>query len=57
MLVVVPFHNLELSDSDDPPLGVDISSRLPVNCIPIELFTFPPSVRNSPEGVLVVVYR
>nr|GEW92085.1 hypothetical protein [Tanacetum cinerariifolium] len=56
MLVVVPFHNLELSSSDDPPLGVDISSRLTVNCIPIELFTFSPPVRNSPEGVLIVVY-
>nr|GFB24750.1 hypothetical protein [Tanacetum cinerariifolium] len=25
----VPFHNLEFSDNDDPPFGVDISSRLP----------------------------
>nr|GEV07658.1 hypothetical protein [Tanacetum cinerariifolium] len=52
----VPFHNLKFSNSDDPPLGVYISSRLPVNRIPIELFTFHPPVRHFPEGVLVVVY-
>nr|GEW89022.1 retrovirus-related Pol polyprotein from transposon TNT 1-94 [Tanacetum cinerariifolium] len=57
MLIVVPFHNLELGDSDDPPLGVYIESRFSVNCEPIELLTFPPPVRNSPKDVPVVVYR
>nr|GFB76475.1 hypothetical protein [Tanacetum cinerariifolium] len=56
MLIVVPFHNLELGDSDDPLLGVYIESRFSVNCEPIELLTFPPLVRNSPKGVPVVVY-
>nr|GFD15475.1 hypothetical protein [Tanacetum cinerariifolium] len=57
MLIVVPFHNLELGDSDDPPLGVYIESKFPVNCKPIELLMFLPPVRNSPNGVPVVVYR
>nr|GFB84454.1 hypothetical protein [Tanacetum cinerariifolium] len=57
MLIVVPFHNLELDDSDDPPLGVYIESRFPVNYEPIELLTFPPPVRNSLKGMLVIVYR
>nr|GEY30599.1 hypothetical protein [Tanacetum cinerariifolium] len=57
MLVVVPFYNLELSDSDDPPLGVYIKRRFSVNCIPIKLLTFSPPVRNSSEGVPVVVYQ
>nr|GFC64594.1 hypothetical protein [Tanacetum cinerariifolium] len=57
MLIVVPFHNLELGDSDDPPLVVYIESRFPVNCEPIELLMFPPPVKNSPKGVPVVVYR
>nr|GFC87544.1 hypothetical protein [Tanacetum cinerariifolium] len=57
MLIVVPFLNLELGDSDDPPLGVYIESRFPVNNEPVELLTFSPPVRNSPKGVLVIVYR
>nr|GFB52376.1 hypothetical protein [Tanacetum cinerariifolium] len=57
MLIVVPFHNLEFGDSDDPPLGVYIESRFPVNCEPIELLTFSPLVRNSPKDVLVIVHR
>nr|GFB96428.1 hypothetical protein [Tanacetum cinerariifolium] len=56
MLILVPFHNLELGDSDDPPLGVYIESRFSVNCKPIELLTFPPPVRNSLKGVPVIVY-
>nr|GFA56852.1 hypothetical protein [Tanacetum cinerariifolium] len=42
MLIVVPFHNLEIGDSDDPPLGVYIESRFLVNSEPIELLTFLP---------------
>nr|GFA56052.1 hypothetical protein [Tanacetum cinerariifolium] len=57
MLVVVPFHNLEIGDSNDPPLGVYIESRFPVNSEPVEQLTFSPLVRNSPKGVLVIVYR
>nr|GFC91314.1 hypothetical protein [Tanacetum cinerariifolium] len=57
MLIVMPFHNLELGDSDDPPLRVYIESRFPVNREPIELLTFSPPVGNSPKGVPVVVYR
>nr|GEZ22814.1 hypothetical protein [Tanacetum cinerariifolium] len=55
MLIVVPFHNLEIGDSDDPSLGVYIESRFPVNSEPVELLTFPPPVRNSPKGMLVIV--
>nr|GEY16942.1 ribonuclease H-like domain-containing protein [Tanacetum cinerariifolium] len=54
MLVVMPFYNLELSDSDDPPLGVYILSRFPVNCIPIELLTFPPHTNESVSVVTSV---
>nr|GEZ12964.1 RNA-directed DNA polymerase, eukaryota [Tanacetum cinerariifolium] len=54
MLIVVPFHNLEIGDNDDPPLGVYIESRFPVNSEPVELLTFPPPVRNSPKGVHVI---
>nr|GEU39983.1 hypothetical protein [Tanacetum cinerariifolium] len=57
MLVAMPFHNLEIHDGNDPPLGVYIESRFPVNSEPVELLTFSPLVRNSPKGVLVVVYR
>nr|GEU79057.1 hypothetical protein [Tanacetum cinerariifolium] len=56
MLVAVPFHNLELGDSNDPPLGVYITSRFLVNSETIELLTFTPLVRDSPNGVLVIVY-
>nr|GFB25522.1 hypothetical protein [Tanacetum cinerariifolium] len=49
MLIVVPFHNLEIGDSDDPPLGVDIESRFLVNSEPVELLTFPPSDK-LPKG-------
>nr|GEU53697.1 reverse transcriptase domain-containing protein, chloroplastic [Tanacetum cinerariifolium] len=57
MLVAMPFHNLEISNGNDPPLGVYIESRFPVNSEPAELLTFLPPVRNSPKGVLVIVYR
>nr|GEW36531.1 putative ribonuclease H-like domain-containing protein [Tanacetum cinerariifolium] len=53
MLIVVPFHNLEIDDSDDPPFGVYIESRFPVNIEPVELLMFPPPVRNSPKGFLL----
>nr|GEZ78211.1 hypothetical protein [Tanacetum cinerariifolium] len=57
MLVAMPFHNLEIRDGNDPPLGVYIDSRFPVNSEPVELLTFPPPVRDSLKGVLVIVYR
>nr|GFC58120.1 hypothetical protein [Tanacetum cinerariifolium] len=53
----MPFHNLEICDNNDPPLGVYIKSRFPVNSEPVELLTFPPPVKDSPKGVLVIVYR
>nr|GEU53351.1 hypothetical protein [Tanacetum cinerariifolium] len=45
-----------MSWSNDPPLGVYITSRLPVNSKTIELLTFTSLARNSPKGVLVIVY-
>nr|GEZ48135.1 hypothetical protein [Tanacetum cinerariifolium] len=36
------FHNLEIRDSNDPPLEVYIKSRFPVNSKPVELLTFSP---------------
>nr|GEV34067.1 hypothetical protein [Tanacetum cinerariifolium] len=57
MLVAMPFYNLEIRDGNDPPLGVYIKGRFPVNSKPIELLTFLPPVRNSPKGVVVIVYR
>nr|GEY05107.1 coiled-coil domain-containing protein 186-like [Tanacetum cinerariifolium] len=51
-----PFHNLEICDSNDPPLGVYIESRFLVNSETVELLTFTPSVRDSPKGMLVIVY-
>nr|GEV23726.1 hypothetical protein [Tanacetum cinerariifolium] len=56
MLVAIPFHNLEFCDSNDSPLGINIASRFPVNSETVELLTFTPPVRDSPEGVLVIVY-
>nr|GEY30949.1 hypothetical protein [Tanacetum cinerariifolium] len=56
-LNAMPFHNLEICDSNDPPLGVYIESRFLVNSEPVELLTFPPPVRDSLKGVLVIVYR
>nr|GEY55603.1 hypothetical protein [Tanacetum cinerariifolium] len=38
-LNAVPFHNLEIRDENDPPLGVYIESRFPVNSEPVELLT------------------
>nr|GEZ30636.1 hypothetical protein [Tanacetum cinerariifolium] len=57
MLIVMPFHNIEFGDSDNPPLEVYIESRFPVKREPIELLTFPPPVGNSSKGVLVIAYR
>nr|GFB49925.1 hypothetical protein [Tanacetum cinerariifolium] len=56
MLVAMPFNNLEIRDGNDPPLEVYIESRFLVNSEPIELLTFPPPVRDSPKGMLVIVY-
>nr|GEZ64387.1 hypothetical protein [Tanacetum cinerariifolium] len=56
MLVSMPFQNLELRDSNDSPLGIYIASRFPVNSETVELLTFTPPVRDSPKGVLVIVY-
>nr|GFB78288.1 hypothetical protein [Tanacetum cinerariifolium] len=39
MLVAMPFHNLEIRDSNYPPLGVYIESRFSVNSEPVELLT------------------
>nr|GEV11916.1 hypothetical protein [Tanacetum cinerariifolium] len=52
MLIVVPFHNLEIGDSNDPTLGVYIKSRFPVNREPVKLLMFLPLVRDSPKGAV-----
>nr|GEZ48480.1 hypothetical protein [Tanacetum cinerariifolium] len=46
-----------IRDSNDPLLEVYIESRFPVNSELVELLTFPPPVRDSPKGMLVIVYR
>nr|GEV08618.1 retrotransposon protein, putative, unclassified [Tanacetum cinerariifolium] len=56
MLVAMPFHNLEFCDSNDSPFGIYIASRFPINSETVELLTFTPPVRDSPKGVLVIVY-
>nr|GEX08892.1 hypothetical protein [Tanacetum cinerariifolium] len=56
MLVAMPFYNLEFRDSNDSPLGIYIASRFSVNSKTVELLTFTPPVRDSPKGVLVIVY-
>nr|GEV77289.1 putative ribonuclease H-like domain-containing protein [Tanacetum cinerariifolium] len=43
-------------NSDDSSLGIHIASRLPVNSKTIELLTFTPPIRDSPEGMLVIAY-
>nr|GEX82063.1 hypothetical protein [Tanacetum cinerariifolium] len=40
MLVIMPFDNLKLCYGNDSVPGVDITSRFPIDCISIELFTF-----------------
>nr|GFA51158.1 hypothetical protein [Tanacetum cinerariifolium] len=55
-LNAMPFYNLEIRDSNDPPLGVYIKSRFLVNSETVELLTFTPPVRDSPKSVLVIVY-
>nr|GEZ96400.1 hypothetical protein [Tanacetum cinerariifolium] len=49
MLVVMPFDNLKFGNGDDSTFGVDISSIFPVDRKTIELLTFAPSMRDSPE--------
>nr|GFC72084.1 hypothetical protein [Tanacetum cinerariifolium] len=55
-LNAIPFHNLEIPDSNDPPLGVYIKSIFSVNSETVELLTFTPPVRDSPKSVHVLVY-
>nr|GEY40172.1 hypothetical protein [Tanacetum cinerariifolium] len=57
MLVIMPFGYLKLCDSDDYSFGVDISSRLPVSSKSIELLTFTPPMRDSPECMFVIANR
>ncbi|GKF21497.1 hypothetical protein Tco_0070135, partial [Tanacetum coccineum] len=45
MFVIVPFDNRKLLNSNDYVSRVDITRRFPVDCISIELLTFPPSER------------
>nr|GEX31365.1 hypothetical protein [Tanacetum cinerariifolium] len=56
MLVAMLFHNLEFRDNNDSPFGINIMSKFLVNSKTVELLTFTPSVRDSPEDVLVIVY-
>nr|GEY43169.1 hypothetical protein [Tanacetum cinerariifolium] len=57
MLVVMPFDDLKLCDSDDSTLRVDISSRFPIDRKSIELLTFAPPMRDSPNGMFVIANR
>nr|GEU87506.1 hypothetical protein [Tanacetum cinerariifolium] len=57
MLVVVSFDNLKFGNSDDSTFGVDISSRLPVDCKSIELLTFVPPMRDSPKSIFIIADR
>nr|GEU47417.1 hypothetical protein [Tanacetum cinerariifolium] len=57
MLVVMPFDDLKFDDSDDYTFGVDISSRLPVDRKSIEMLTFAPPMRDSPESIFVIANR
>nr|GFC79182.1 hypothetical protein [Tanacetum cinerariifolium] len=57
MLVIVPFENLKLGDSDDSMFRVDISSRLPVDCKSVKLLTFAPSMRDSSKSIFVIADR
>nr|GEX85184.1 hypothetical protein [Tanacetum cinerariifolium] len=54
MLVVMPFGDLKLYDSDDSTFGVDISSRFPIDRKSIELLTFAPPMRDFPESMFVI---
>nr|GEV74369.1 replication protein A 70 kDa DNA-binding subunit B [Tanacetum cinerariifolium] len=57
MLVVMPFDDLKLCDSDDSTFGVDILSRFPTDHKFIELLTFAPPIRDSPESMFVIANR
>ncbi|GKA21807.1 hypothetical protein Tco_0707769, partial [Tanacetum coccineum] len=48
MLVIMPFDNLKLCNNNDFVLGVDITSRFPVDSKSIELLTLLTPVRDSP---------
>nr|GFB32295.1 hypothetical protein [Tanacetum cinerariifolium] len=50
MLVVMPFDDLKFDDSDGSTFRVDISSRFPVDHKIIELLTFAPPTKDSPES-------
>nr|GEY53938.1 hypothetical protein [Tanacetum cinerariifolium] len=54
MLVVMPFDYLKFGDNDDSTFGVDISSRLHVDRKSIELLTFAPPMRDSPESIFII---
>nr|GEW53888.1 uncharacterized mitochondrial protein AtMg00810-like [Tanacetum cinerariifolium] len=54
MLVVMPFNDLKFGDIDDSTFGVDILSIIPVDRKSIELLTFGPSMRDSPESIFVI---
>nr|GEY97928.1 hypothetical protein [Tanacetum cinerariifolium] len=54
VLVVMPFDDLKFGDSDDSTFGVDILSRLPVDCKSIELLTFEPPMRDSSESIFII---
>nr|GFC24838.1 hypothetical protein [Tanacetum cinerariifolium] len=57
MLGVMPFDYLKLCDSDDSTFRVDILSRFPVDHKSIELLTFTPPMRDSPESMFVIADR
>nr|GFB91045.1 hypothetical protein [Tanacetum cinerariifolium] len=57
MFVIAPFNNLKFGDNDDSTFKVDISRKLPVDCKSIELLTFMPAMRDSPESIFVKADR
>nr|GEX21776.1 hypothetical protein [Tanacetum cinerariifolium] len=57
MLVVMSFDDLKLCDSDDSTFRVDITRRFPIDRKSIELLTFAPAVRDSPESMFVIANR
>nr|GEX63696.1 hypothetical protein [Tanacetum cinerariifolium] len=54
MLVVMSFDDLKFDDSDDSTFRVDILSRFPIDRKTIELLTFAPSMRDSPESIFII---
>nr|GFC35543.1 hypothetical protein [Tanacetum cinerariifolium] len=57
MHVIKPFDDLKFGDSNDSTFLVDISSRFPIDCKFVELLTFAPPMRDSPEIIFIIADR